>query len=113
MDTFLPFNRYKHICQVCMASGCYVYAEIEYTCEFYSCLGENQYHYFCRNHMWLVTCPVHDNGWVFCEVSNCYQKAERYSHRHYECLSSGKHHFLCQYHARNECPIHPFYYRRR
>ena len=89
-----------------MDLGRYVLAEIEYTSEFYSCLGENEFHYFCSEHMWLVTCPVHDHGRVICEVKKCYEVAKKYSHRRYECLSSGEFHFFCQRHATFDCQIH-------
>lgn len=98
-----------------MRSGRYVYAEILYTNEFYSCLGENQYHYFCSEHKWMLICPVHDHGQIICEASNCYEVAQKYSHRRYECLSSGQYHFFCQYHATcvGGCPVHrQFYFRR-
>ena len=100
-------------CQVCMRLGNCVYAEIAYTREFYSCLGENEYHYFCSAHMWLITCPVHDHGQVFCEVSNCYKVAKKYSHRRYECLLSGEFHFFCQDHATNDCQLHQQMYFRQ
>ena len=90
----------------------WVTVSIAYTREFYSCLRENEYHYFCSAHMWLVVCPVHGHGQVFCEVSNCHKVAKKYSHRRYEYLLSGEFHFFCQDHATNDCQIHrQLYYR--
>ena len=108
-----PSNRSESkFCEACRRLGHWVIAEIEYTSEFYSCLGENEYHYFCREHIWKVKCPIHRDGRVLCEVRGCYEKAKKYSHKTYDCLSVGEYHFFCQYHARGTCRIHPQLYSR-
>jgi len=96
----------------CQAPNCYLYATARISSDFYNCLGQYEYHYFCDQHQWLVRCPVHPYGRILCEVSGCYEVAKKYTRNHYTCLLVGQFHLFCQAHAqRRNCPIHPQYYR--
>ena len=37
----------------CQAPNCYLYATARISSDFYNCLGQYEYHYFCDQHQWL------------------------------------------------------------
>lgn len=99
--------------RLCQAPNCSLHATAKISHEFYNCLAQYEYHYFCDLHQWMVRCPVHPYGRILCEVSGCFEVAEKYTRNHYTCLLVGQFHLFCQAHAQRwNCPLHPQHYRR-
>lgn len=97
----------------CQAPLCDSFNVTAYSCMYYDCLGDEEYHYYCDEHARHLKCPVHVDGRRWCEVSTCNNLAKKYTRITYSCLTESDCHFFCNRHYDSvNCYVHPEGYRR-